>query len=291
MSLTNYSNEKLFDRILNNKSNKNYWKYISELRKRKTKDIFEKSIELTKSEISKEKKIAINILAQFGYPRLHQKEILKTYFNLLKTEKDKNVISSILYAIGHNNDNLTEKQIDIVCSFKNHKSVNVRHGLVSAILTIDKTKPIITLIQLTKDKDSDIRDWATFGIGTQIETDNPIIRETLWKRINDSDENTRFEAIIGLAKRKDEKIKDVLKNELLKIDEFGSLILEAIEEFNDKEFIILIEEQIKRNKVLKKVNEDWLLETLEKLKKLNKKTNAQQRFASMDAQLPRASRS
>ncbi|GGD36439.1 HEAT repeat domain-containing protein [Flavobacterium orientale] len=267
MSLTDYSNEKLFDRILNNKSNENYWKYISELRKRKTKDIFEKSIELTKSEISKEKIIAINILAQFGYPRLHQKEILKTYFNLLKTEKDKNVISSILYAIGHNNDNLTEKQIDIVCSFKNHKSVNVRHGLVSAILTIDKTKPIITLIQLTKDKDSDIRDWATFGIGTQIETDNPIIRETLWKRINDSDENTRFEAIIGLAKRKDEKIKDVLKNELLKIDEFGSLILEAIEEFNDKEFIILIEEQIKRNKVLKKVNGDWLLETLEKLKK------------------------
>lgn len=267
MSLTNFSNEKLFDRILNNKSNINYWKYISELRKRKSKDIFEKSIELTKSEISKEKIIGINVLAQFRYPRLHQKEILKTYFNLLKTEKDNKVISSILYAIGHNNDNLTEKQIDIVCSFKNHKSVNVRHGLVSAILAIDKTKPINTLIQLTKDKDSDIRDWATFGIGTQIETDNLIIRETLWERINDSDENTRFEAIIGLAKRKDQKIKDILKNELLKIDEFGSLILEAIEELNDKEFIALIEEQIKKNKVLKNVNEDWLVETLEKLKK------------------------
>ena len=267
MSLTNFSNEKLFDRILNNKSNINYWKYISELRKRKSKDIFEKSIELTKSEISKEKIIGINVLAQFGYPRLQQKEILKRYFSLLKTDKDKNVISSILYAIGHNNDNLTEKQIDIVCSFKNHKSVNVRHGLVSAILAIDKTKPINTLIQLTKDKDSDIRDWATFGIGTQIETDNLIIRETLWERINDSDENTRFEAIIGLAKRKDQKIKDIIKNELLKIDEFGSLILEAIEELNDKEFIALIEEQIKKNKVLKKVNEDWLVETLEKLKK------------------------
>lgn len=267
MSLTNFSNEKLFDRILNNKSNINYWKYISELRKRKSKDIFEKSIELTKSEISKEKIIGVNVLAQFGYPRLQQKEILKRYFSLLKTDKDKNVISSILYAIGHNNDNLTEKQIDIVCSFKNHKSVNVRHGLVSAILEIDKTKPINTLIQLTKDKDSDIRDWATFGIGTQIETDNLIIRETLWERINDSDENTRFEAIIGLAKRKDQKIKDILKNELLKIDEFGSLILEAIEELNDKEFIALIEEQIKKNKVLKKVNEDWLVETLEKLKK------------------------
>lgn len=267
MSLTNYSNEKLFDRILNNKSNKNYWKYISELRKRKSKDIFKKSIELTKSEISKEKIIGINVLAQFGYPRLHQKEILKIYFSLLKTEKDKNVISSILYGIGHNNDKLTENQIDIVCSFKNHKSVNVRHGLVSAILAIDKTKPINTLIQLTKDKDSDIRDWATFGIGTQIETDNLIIRETLWERINDSDENTRFEAIFGLAKRKDQKIKDILKNELLKIDEFGSLILEAIEELNDKEFIALIEEQIKKNKVLKKVNEDWLVETLEKLKK------------------------
>ncbi|WP_337964809.1 hypothetical protein [uncultured Flavobacterium sp.] len=266
MSLVNYSNEKLFERLLNNKSSKNYWNFITELRKRKDNDIFEKSVELTKSEIVKEKIIGINILAQFGFPRLHLKEILKIYFDLLKTETDKNVISSILYGIGHNNDNLTDKQINVICAYKDHKSVTVKYALVYAILAIDKNKTINTLIELSKDKDSDIRDWATFGIGTQIETDTQIIREALWERINDTDTTTRLEAIVGLAKRKDENIKKILKKELLEIDEFGSLILEAIEEYNDKDFILLIEEQIERNQKLKKVEEDWLLETLEKLK-------------------------
>nr|WP_315239513.1 hypothetical protein [uncultured Flavobacterium sp.] len=266
MSLIHYSNEKIFDRLLSNKSNKNYWKYISELRKRKSKDIFKKSIILINSEIAKERIIGIDILAQFGYPRLHKKIILKKFFSLLKTETDKYAISSLFYGIGHNNDNLTNKEIDLISSFKKHKSSRVRYSLAFALLTKEESKAIETLIELSKDRDSEIRDWATFGIGTQIETDNQIIREALWKRINDKDENTKYEAIIGLAKRKDKKIKEVLKNELLKIDEFGSLILEAIEELNDKEFITLIEEQIKRNKVTKNLNEEWLIDTLEKLK-------------------------
>lgn len=264
--LTEFSNEKIFSRLLKNKTSENYWKYISELRKRKTEYIFKKAIELTKSEISKEKIIGINILAQFGHPRLNLKEILNTFFGLLKIETDKNVISSLLYGIGHNNEKLTEKQIEIICSYKNHKSVNVRHSLVSSLLAIDKTQAVSTLIKLSKDKDSDVRDWATFGLGTQIELDNELIREALWNRIEDKDEGTRDEAIFGLAKRKDQRIKEILKIELENINEFGSLILESIEEFNDKDFINLIEKQIIKNKELKKVNEEWLDNTLQKLK-------------------------
>ena len=60
-------------------------------------------------------------------------------------------------------------------------------------------------------------------------------------------------------------IKEILKKELENIDEFCSLILESIEEFNDKDFINLIEKQIIENKKLKKVNEEWLENTLAKL--------------------------
>lgn len=259
--LTEFSNEKIFSRLLKNKSRENYWKYISELRKRKTEDIFDNAIELTKSEISKEKIIGINILAQFGYPRLHLKEVLNTLFKLLQTEIDKNILSSLLYGIGHNNEKLTDKQIEIICTYQNHKSVSVRHSLVFSLLGIEKTEAINTLIKLSKDKDSDVRDWATFGLGTQIELDNELIREALWNRINDNDE-----AIFGLAKRKDKRIKDILKTELENLDKFGSLILESIEEFNDKDFINLIEKQIIKNKEIKKVNEECLEKTLKKLK-------------------------
>lgn len=266
--LTEFPNNKIFTRLLKNKSNANYWKYINELRKRKSKDIFNQSILLTESENVKERIIGINVLAQFGFPRLYKNTILKKFFHLLKNESDKDAISALLYGIGHNNENLTVKQIDLLCTFKKHKSSRIRFSLVFALCTRQEPNAIQTLIDLSKDKDVEVRDWATFGLGTQLEIDNQAIREALWNRIADKNEGPRFEAIVGLAKRKDLRIKDILISELENIDEFGTLILESIEEFNDKDFITLLENQIIKNKEIKKVQEKWLQQTLDKLKEI-----------------------
>ncbi len=137
---------------------------------------------------------------------------------------------------------------------------------------IPKQNPFETLIELSTDKDPDIRDWATFSLGTQIETNNDSITKVLWERTNDSSELVRFEAIVGLAKRQDKRIKDTLIQELKNIDDNGSIILESIEEFNDFEFIELLEKQIELNKKTQQVNEKWLIDTLGRLK-----TKAQQR--------------
>lgn len=260
--LTHYTTDKIFKRLLKNKSEKNYWNYISELRKRKTEDIFQRSISLTKSELLQERILGVDLIAQFGYPRLHKKKILSTLFELLKQETDKTIIYSILYAIGHNNESLTKKQVELLCSFKTHKSVVVKRSLVSALCTVKNEKAIETLIELSIDREPEIRDWATFAIGSQIDTDNEIVRAALWNRISDKDEGTRFEAIAGLAQRKDERIKDVLIAELENIDEYGSLILESIEELNDKSFIPYIKTQIEKNKVSNSINEEWLISTL-----------------------------
>ncbi|MCL9806275.1 hypothetical protein NAT51_12125 [Flavobacterium amniphilum] len=266
MKIASYSNEKILERLLNNKSDSNYWTYITELRKRKTKDIYAKSVSLTQSKIVKEKNIGIDVMAQFGYPRLHKEKTLKIYFNLLKTETDISVISSIFYGIGHNNDNLTNKQIDIICNYKRHRSAKIRYSLVFALLAIENIKAIETLIELSSDKDADIRNWSTFGIGAQISTDNEEIRKALWARIDEPGQDVRYEAIFGLATRKDPGIKEVLKNELLKVDDLGSLLLESIEAFEDKDFISLLEQQIAQNKITESINEKWLLDTIEKLK-------------------------
>ncbi len=261
-NLIHYTTQKIFTRLISNKSEKNYWNYIRELRKRKTEDIFQRSISLTKSELLQERILGVDIIAQFGYPRLHKKEIISILFELLKQETDKTITYSILYAIGHNNENLTKKQVELLCSFKTNKSVVVKQSLISALCTVKNEKAIETLIELSIDSEPDIRDWATFGIGSQIDTDNEIIRAALWNRISDKDEGTRFEAIAGLAQRKDERIKDVLINELENIDEYGSLILESIEELNDKSFIPYIKIQIEKNKVSNSINEEWLISTL-----------------------------
>ncbi len=64
---------------------------------------------------------------------------------------------------------------------------------------------IATLIELMDDAEDNVRDWATFELGTQCEVDTPAIRDALRKRLTDSYEEARSEAIWGLARRKDEQ--------------------------------------------------------------------------------------
>jgi len=266
MSRKKWTSEKIFTRLLNNKTQKTFWENIRELRKRPNKEVYNKAFKLANSKIEKEKIIGIYVLAQLGFnPRFQQEKTVDLYFNLLENEKSSKVISVILSSISHNNENLNEKQISKLIEFKTHKFINVRFQLTLALSCLENENAIKTLIELSNDRDSDTRNWATFGIGTQVENDTEEIRIALWNRVTDKDKITRLEAISGLAKRKDRKIKNILKTELENIDEDGSLILESIELFNDKDFVPLLEKKIIDNKKSKKVNEDWLLETINKL--------------------------
>ncbi|HOY12608.1 MAG TPA: hypothetical protein PLY70_05685, partial [Saprospiraceae bacterium] len=89
----------------------------------------------------------------------------------------------------------------------------------------------------------------------------------LWEKTSDSSDMVRLEAIAGLAKRKDKRVKEILIRELQNIDEHGSIILESINDFNDFDFVDLLEKQLEINKITQQVNEDWLIMTLRKLKK------------------------
>ena len=196
MSRKNWSDEKLFFRLLNNKSDKTYWYNIQELRHRANSKVFNTCVKLVKSSKPKERIIGIDVLAQLGLtPRPFLKESKKLFFDILKKENNLKALLSVLYAIGHNNEKLIQDEIKLLAPFKDNVDEGVREGLVSALLSVDNKLAIDTLIYLTTDKISHIRDWATFGIGTQIERDNKLIREALWLRVNDKHQDTRFEAI------------------------------------------------------------------------------------------------
>ncbi len=216
MSRKHWTDEKLFSRLINNKSDRTYWDNIRELRSRCNEYVFKKSYELAQSNLTKEKIIGIDILAQLGSgKRPFQKETLKLYFELLKSEENSEVLMSILYGIGHNNyKTLTKSQIEVLAVFKNHKDKFIRQGLVSALSGVDNPIAIDTQIFLMNDKIASIRDWATFSIGTQIYRNNKKIRNALWERVDDNHQDTKLEAIVGLAKRKDNRVKKIIKREL-----------------------------------------------------------------------------
>ncbi|MEN2401728.1 hypothetical protein GKZ90_0018210 [Flavobacterium sp. MC2016-06] len=270
MSRENWTDEKLLFKLINNKSDKSRWDNISVLRKRPSEELFTKCVELTKSEDPKIRSIGIEILAQLGLsPRPFSKQTLKLYFDLLNIENSPQVLMSLLYSIGHNNDKLTKVQIEKLCSFIYNDNKLVKEGLVFSLLGIDNLKAIETLIKLSTDKISNIRNWATFGIGTQIEVDNENIREALWNRVNDKYQETKLEAIVGLAKRKDNRVIEIIKREILD-GEYGTLLFEAIIETEDKIFLPLLQQNLKLIKDDISINSEWIKDLEKCISELSK---------------------
>ncbi len=257
MSRKNWTDEKIISRLINNKTDKSRWDNIIALRKRPSEELFLKCVELTKSDNTKIRKIGIDILAQLGLsPRPFLKETLKIYFELLEAETEPDVLMSLLYSFGHNNEELDKEQIEKICSFINNENNWVKEGLVYALLGIDNLTAIQTLVKLSSDKLSHIRNWATFGLGTQIERNNKNIRETLWNRVNDKHQETKLEAIVGLAKRKDNRVNEIIKREIID-GEYGILLFEAILETKNKEFLPLLKQNLKSVKSDKNINPEW----------------------------------
>ncbi|HAD80661.1 DUF5724 domain-containing protein [Empedobacter falsenii] len=257
MSKVNWSDEKLISRLINYKTDKSRWETIRILRSRPSKDLFEKCIKLINSNDQNKKIIGIDILAQLGKDkRPFRKETLKIYFELLNSETNVNVLFSILSGISFNEKELNKKQINKICSFQNSNSDLIKQGIVNALGFIEDEKAIDVLIKFSKDKANRIRSWATFYIG-HVDFDNEYIREALWSRVNDKHQETRMEAITGLAKRKDDRIIEVIKQEIIK-DDFGSLLFEAILETENKDFIPILQQELNDSKNIETINSDWI---------------------------------
>lgn len=266
--------EKLFHRLLTNKSHKTHWDNVRELRSRGSRAVFYKCETFLRSGNEKERVIAAEILSQLAPPpRPFIKETLKLFFEVLEKENNSQVISTIFYGIGHNNEHLTEKETELICSFKKNKDLDIKHGLVFALGGIKHMIAIDTLIELSNDKNNRIRDWATFELGSQTDEDNQKIRMALFDRTNDRHMNTKQEAILGLAKRKDERVKEIINRELQEIVNYNCLLFEAIEELDDKVFIDILEKKLDLYADEKNVNLQWIKNSIEKLKQSNK-TNA-----------------
>jgi len=93
MSREKWTSEKIFNRLLNNKTQKTYWENISELRKRPNQDVYKKACELAKSNIDKQKIIGLDVLQQLGFdPRYNKKQIVQIHFELLEKTQAENVL-------------------------------------------------------------------------------------------------------------------------------------------------------------------------------------------------------
>jgi hypothetical protein len=78
----------------------------------------------------------------------------------------------------------------------------------------DTPSVVEALSKLSGDTDRDVRDWATFTLGSQFESDSPILRQALHDRLADEVPDVRGEALVGLARRRDPRIAAEVLREL-----------------------------------------------------------------------------
>ncbi len=206
------------------------WDAIAALHLRGSPDTFEAARQLCASEDANERRVGADILGQLGKEenKFHE-ESVTILLELLEHEQDTDVLNSVAVALGHRKD---PRAIEPLVRLKNHPDEDVRSQVVFGLWTQEDERAINTLIELSTDSDSHVRDWATFGIGSMSETDTPAIRAALMARLTDEDSTTRGEAMVGLARRHDERVVETILAEL-EAGWYGSLLFEAATEIAD----------------------------------------------------------
>lgn len=177
-----------------------YWDRVGTIHGRGGAPEFEAARKLVASADAIERVLGCNILGQLGWGEpTFVEESVDLLIGRLGDENDR-VIWSAAHSLGHRR---SPRAIEPALMLVDHANEEVRLGIVSALSCHDDRRATDALIKLSRDTDRDVRDWATFGLGSMCEADYLGLREALRARLADDDEEIRWEAMQGLASRKD----------------------------------------------------------------------------------------
>jgi hypothetical protein len=231
------SDRELFDeclRLTAEDDDSQRWEIIGELSvHRATRSIFDRALALGASGRPGEACVGIDVLNDFG-PKANfpwRDETVEVLVNALKSG-DSSVVRSALAALGKFGPaTATADVIAYATSEDDAIRLTVAMALprfIRELLSDEAQSALRALTLLTQDKDGVIRDWSTFGLGNQTDVDSTEIRSALLSRLDDTDANTRHEALVALARRHDRRVIPALIR-ALEADEVAYLAIEAAE--------------------------------------------------------------
>jgi HEAT repeat protein len=181
------------------------WELIGGIMDECPDDVFAASADLVRGEHERQRTLGADILGRLvdADPEAGM-DVEKALLPALKTECEPHAIASMVAALGHVGD---PEALGQIIPLSVHPDAGVRLAVAFAVATISP-RPLsddarLGLIRLSRDADPEVRDWATFGLGTFATDDSPDVTAALLARANDPYHEARAEALFGLAVRRD----------------------------------------------------------------------------------------
>lgn len=154
----------------------------------------------------KMRRIGAEILDEVINPdREHVEAVAATLIPISQAETEPSALSATIHALGRVG---SRDSVLAIAAHATHADPQVRLAMARALppTYTDGIEPetyLPALLALSADDHDEVRNWACFGLGTQFNDDSPELRAALAARLCDQHENTRAEAIVGLARRGD----------------------------------------------------------------------------------------
>lgn len=208
------------------------WRALVELRTRGGRAALDLCAELCAQGSPDERSVASAVLGQLTCAGCEEERFAALAALLARESReagDELVLADVCLALGHLQD---ARVIPIALPLIDHVSEDVRYGVVQMLSMQQDAAAIAGLIRLSADPCDAVRDWATFALGSLNESHAPMVRDALAARLQDADAETRHEAIVGLALRKDPRALPALID-ALSAGELSRPLLEAATEVAD----------------------------------------------------------
>ena len=179
-----------------------YWELVSSLHDRPPAEVWELVAPLATSEDLRLQQLVPDVLRLLGreaQPLATQ--TLELFEKMLGANPSGEVVGCIGNACVDFHD---LSVVTMLAPFASHADDAVREAVLHALRRSNHPQAIAALINLSRDEVEELREWATFALGSQL----PLVRssevsEALAARLTDPHEPTRDEAVIGLGLRGD----------------------------------------------------------------------------------------
>lgn len=181
------------------------WQLIRVLQQRGDRDVLAGARRCAVSEDAPTRVAAADVLNQFrdGGPELHA-EAIEVLAGLCGDAVPA-VLAAAGVALAHEED---LRALPALLSVQHHPDARVRARValsLSSLLGLGADEVVVgTLVDLSADIDTDVRDWASFGL-MRCTIGNAAACEALVARVDDDDEVVAAQAVLGLARAGDER--------------------------------------------------------------------------------------